>query len=220
MIVAGSLRTMARADLAATRTRTGARHTARSTGRAAEALTLPSHGRFRGSPFLLVAAVALTALLPTDGRAEERLDHHGAVGLLIGSGLDVRQEVTATSSTELGTRVPVDIGGTYNIGHDSNELKLVLRAALLGPRPLGIVYGGYRGYFGSDAWKTFFDLDLRVDALPTVTVGPRMGLGVQYELGSLVGVYSGIAAHVGAGQGIRFGAELVVGVQLRSFLLE
>lgn len=166
------------------------------------------------------AALGFVLLFAANAAAADRLDHHGAVGLLLGSGLDLRQEADPNGESSNGLRVPVDLGGTYNIGHDSSELKLVLRAELLGPQWIGVIYGGYRGYFGADAWKTFFDLDLRVDALPKITAGPRMGIGVQYELGSLVGIYSALAAHVGAGQGIRFGAELTIGVQLRSYLLE
>jgi hypothetical protein len=169
----------------------------------------------------MIRCALLFALISSaPAAAADRLDHHGAVGLLIGSGLDVRQAASPTGNAQTGLRLPIDLGGTYNVGHDSNELKLVLRGELLGTNFIGSIYGGYRGYFGHDAWKTFFDLDLRADLFPQLTAGPRMGLGVQYEVSSLIGVYCALAAHVGAGQGIRFGGELTVGVQLRSYLLE
>lgn len=166
----------------------------------------------------MIAALAVAAVCL--GAAGERLDHHGAVGLLIGAGGDYRSQALPTGDTSIGFRLPLDLGGTYNVGDDSNELLLAGRVELLAPSLITSAYGGYRSYFGQDAWKTFFDLHVRADFTPAFTAGPRMGFGAQYELNSLVGVFAAIGAHVGAGAGIRFGGELLLGMQFRSFLLE
>lgn len=209
--VAGSLNCRDR-DVAAMRVRPLTRERA-AEGRP-RSVRLPVMGSMTR---LLVLSLSL---LTAAASATERLDHHGAVGLLIGSGLDYRSQALPDNSTYVGFYLPVDFGGTYNVGDDSNELVLAIRGELFGPSFVGAIYGGYRSYFGQDAWKTFFDLHLRADVVPQFTVGPRMGFGAQFDPHALFGIYAGVGAHVGAGTGIRFGGELILGVQLRSFLLE
>ena len=113
------------------------------------------------------------------------------------------------------------LGVTAAIGSNGNELKLF---ALAGRRtemsPAWSFSLGYRGYFGEERFKTFFDLDGTVDVTPAFAVGPRIGVGFQYEVNSLVGVFVALAAHVGAGNGGIFGGDALVGFQIRSYLLE
>ncbi len=79
---------------------------------------------------------------------------------------------------------------------------------------------GYRAYFGMDRWKTFFDLDLIAFARPTWGLGPRIGFGVQYELTSILGVFASAAAQLGYGNAFRIDVDALIGLQLRSYLLE
>lgn len=193
---------------------------------------------------------AALALVLHAAVAEERLDHRGAVGLLLAvSG----QNKVANNPFEVGWRFAVDVGGTINIGYSSNELVLVGRATFGAPHvgsPLAgtdtcdptknptpppvsqcvlddhrlhevdtQIYTGYRGYFG-DRWKTFFDLELAVHFTPYLTVGPRFAVGLQYELSPVAGLFTQLAANLGFGEVLQFKAELLIGVQLRSFLLE
>ena len=83
-----------------------------------------------------------------------------------------------------------------------------------------MVYGGYRAYFGQDRLKTFVDLDGAVDVRPSFAIGPRLALGVQYELHPLFGLFGGLAARVGIGSPTRFAASAFAGFQLRSYLLQ
>jgi hypothetical protein len=96
-----------------------------------------------------------------------------------------------------------------------------------------------------EQWKTFFDLDLcahftpawsakiRPDGLAgpfeapgtvnaglTVQGGPRVAIGVQFDFLPVSGAYLAIAGQLGFGTGVRFGAEMLFGFQLRSYLLE
>ncbi|MBK7860162.1 MAG: hypothetical protein IPJ65_16415 [Archangiaceae bacterium] len=190
--------------------------------------------------------VALT-LLMTFGATEERYDHVGAVGLLMAlSG----QYKAANNPFEVGTRAGVEVGGSFNLGYKSNELVIAARATFGSPhvgspdygtpacgsgstlppwrcvaedRRLHevdtLLYGGYRGYFG-ERWKTFVDLQAAVSFTPFLAAGPRLGVGLQYELSSIAGLYTQVAAVLGFGEVLQFRAELVIGVQLRSFLLE
>lgn len=108
---------------------------------------------------------------------------------------------------------------TAAIGENGNELKLVVEAARPSS-PEWATYAGYRGYFGQERFKTFFDLDLAVDVHPRFAAGPRLAFGLQYELHPLVGVFAGLAARVGIGSPTRFAASAFAGLQLRTYLLE
>lgn len=162
----------------------------------------------------------LTAvLLSANAHAMERWDHRGAVGLLAAGGLDVQDRVKGQLATEQAGRLSGMLGGTYAIGNNGNELKLFVQAFSRAGTAWAIS-AGYRGYFGQERFKTFFDLDGRFDVSPVFTVGPRVGLGVQYEATQTIGFFATLAARVGVGNGALFSGEVFVGVQLRTYLLE
>ena len=79
---------------------------------------------------------------------------------------------------------------------------------------------GYRGYFGRERLKTFFDLDAVFHATPIFAVGPRIGIGIQYEITSLLGVFAATGGQIGGGAGFRASYDAGVGLQLRSYLFE
>jgi hypothetical protein len=169
-----------------------------------------------------VILAVFAALVTARGAfAEERYDHRGAVGLLVGSGFEYASTIGRIVSVDTAPSALFDLGVTTHMGLNSNELKLFARASFIpGVRRLSLV-GGYRGYFGDDRVKTFFDLDLALRLLPQATLGPRVGLGVQYELTPVLGLYAGLGGQIGVGpQLARFSGELLVGFQGRSYLLE
>ena len=66
-----------------------------------------------------------------------------------------------------------------------------------------------RSFYG-DRFKTFFDLDLNVHALPIVTIGPRVAFGVQYELLNVIGAFACAGVQFGVGPaGARIGFEVM-----------
>lgn len=163
----------------------------------------------------------------TAPKNEERLDHHGAIGF-IGGVTGLRKE--SSVGIENSWRGGVDLGASFNVGYKSNEILAVARFSLgdntfrLPARhaQLGFdwqLWGGYRGYFG-ERWKTLVDIGLGLNGRPGFTAGPRVALGVQYELSSLAGIFATIGAQLGFGWALVFRAELMIGFQLRSFLLE
>lgn len=153
--------------------------------------------------------------------AGERFDHRGAVGLLIGSGLEHKSAGTVDAQPDHGFRLLGDLGLTLPIGVDGNELAFFGRGELGGPRIDLSLAGGYRGYFAADERvKTFLDLQLTAHMSPGFTVGPRIGFGGQYEISQVAGIYAALGAQLGFGTTLRFGVELVLGLQLRSYLLE
>ena len=158
--------------------------------------------------------------IPQLASAAERYDHRGAIGFLLGPGIAFQDQVVSGHLTEQATWLAFMVGGTFAIGNEGNELKILTQAFRLTEGGTWAVSAGYRGYFGQEQLKTFFDLDARANVAPTFAIGPRLGLGVQYELLPTLGVFAAVAAHAGAGHGVVFVAEAFVGILLRSYLLE
>lgn len=161
---------------------------------------------------------ALLVLLASSAFAQERWDHQGSLGLTIAAGYENRTSITI-GNADTGHRLIPEIGGTLALTR-SWSAKLAGRVAFFGPQ-LGLSFlGGLRSTFG-DRFKTFFDLDLAVHAVPIFTIGPRVAFGVQYELSEVIGVFAVAGVQLGvAPRGIRFGAEVLIGLQFRTYLLE
>ena len=169
------------------------------------------------------AALAFGLLLaPAAARAEEeqRWDHRGALGLLLGGGVDFKREVKAGGETEEGNRALLETLLTFPMGLSGNEWTVGARTGFGGPSVDVAIAGGLRAYFGDDRFKTYLTAELAVHVTPNVTAGPRLGFGVQYELLPVFGLYLGGAAEVTAGQGIRIAGALVGGIQLRTYIFE
>ncbi len=180
----------------------------------------------------------------------QRYDHRGALGLLLATTVERKDAGAAGQISDAGWRVGAEVGGTYPVSYSGNEFKLALRGLFGGPAVDTALYLGFRGYFdlsfwraNLEQWKTFFDLDLcghltpayeievtdglagtlsttHVKAPLTATAGPRVGVGVQFDFLPVAGAYLAIAGQLGFGTGVRFGAELLLGLQFRSYLLE
>lgn len=152
---------------------------------------------------------------PAQGTPNEITDHRGSLGVTAAVGGLLR----STTLREQGVRVLADVGLTAGVIGEATELVLAGRLTL-GASLGGAIMAGVRPYFGSDHWKTFTDLELVVYVAPIVTVGPRAGIGVQYDFGPLVGVHAVLAGQLGFGTTLLLQGELLIGVQLRSYLFE
>jgi len=168
---------------------------------------------------LLLATAVATFLVTVPAVAQERWDHRGSLGVFITPGVAAAGRVGLTTGSDFRPRFLTDVGGTIALGDDGDELRVYGR--VLWPQPL-IAAGavGYRGFFGRDRWKTFFDLELMADVAPLFNFGPRVGMGVVYELSSIVGISAGVGAHFGAGSTFLFVADGQLSLQFRSYLLE
>jgi hypothetical protein len=160
-------------------------------------------------------------VLPGAVRAEEeqRFDHRGALGLLVGGGVDFKREVKSGGQTEEGGRALLETLLTFPLGVSGNEWTLGARTGF-GPSVDVAIAGGIRAYYGDDRFKTYLTAELALHVTPNVTAGPRLGFGVQYELLPVLGIYLGGAAEVTAGQGIRIAAAVVGGFQFRTYIFE
>lgn len=183
----------------------------------------------------------LLVLLAAAAHADERYDHKGAVGLLIGISGEYKAAATLNGGGDEGWRIGTELGVTFAVGSDGNAVKAAVRALFFGieagcslnsscaPVDLAL-FLGYRGYFDLGQWKTFFDIDAAQHIVPRLgpssartqlyTIGPRVAIGAQFDFLPVAGSFLLLEGQIGFGDGLRYGAALVFGVQLRSYLLE
>ncbi len=122
--------------------------------------------------------------------------------------------------TEQGT-APVLLGEmTFPLGAQGNEWTLSVSTAFGTPKVTVALSGGLRAYFGDEAWKTFVTVEGTLHVTPAVTIGPRLGFGVQWDFSQVAGAFIQVAAEVTAGQGIRYGVSALGGLQFRTYILE
>ena len=177
----------------------------------------------RGAAHRWTVVLALgLLLLPAAVRAEEeeRFDHRGALGFLVGGGIDFKREVKSGGETEEGRKALLETLLTFPLGESGNEWTVGARTGFGGSAVDVAIAGGLRAYFGEERFKTYLTAELAVHVTPNVTAGPRLGFGIQYELLPVFGLYLGGAAEVTAGQGIRIAAAVVGGLQFRTYIFE
>jgi hypothetical protein len=166
--------------------------------------------RLCGVSALLAAALA---------SAQERFDHRGSIGLTAATGGEIATARAASGGSDIGPRLPVELGGTFALG-DHNELRAAVRLSVLGPQLGWSTYAGLRSSFGAERWKTFFDLDFAAHLAPVWTLGARVAVGLQYDVLPVMGVFTALGGQLGGGAGLRLSFELMAGLQFRTYLLE
>jgi hypothetical protein len=167
---------------------------------------------------LLTAALAAAPALAE----EQRYDHRGSIGFQAVVGGEYRTAIQPTTGANNadGPLLDVELGGSIAVGYDGDELHLSARLGLLDGLPDIGVFFGFRNYFGKDQWKTFLDLDLAGHFLPHIVGGVRFGVGLQWDWSPVIGTYLTLAGQIAFGQALRFGGELLLGFQFRTYVLE
>jgi hypothetical protein len=165
------------------------------------------------------AAAAAAALAASQGAvAAERFDHRGSVNAFLAPGGGAT--LSSTFGQEPGLRWALLAGGGAAIDPDGNELLLVGRATWGRTSWDAGAWAGYRSYHGDERTRTFLDLQLGGTFFPVVSLGPRFGVGVQYELAGVAGVFGAAGLALGFGGALQLSVDVVIGVQLRSYWLE
>jgi hypothetical protein len=106
----------------------------------------------------------------------------------------------------------LDLGGSFPVGHDQDELFLLARVGTGKPGFGLAAHGGYRSLFSQDAWQTFTELGVIAHARPSAWGGARVAVGVRYLMGHGLTLYGGAGGQMGFGAGLRLDAELFSGV--------
>ncbi|MBI5547879.1 MAG: hypothetical protein HY901_28685 [Deltaproteobacteria bacterium] len=186
-------------------------------------------------PAHLTALCALVLLVPAHLHAQDReltREHNGSLGFFLSLGTEYSAIVDAdcvfcTGSSEgvrarsiTGANSLLDLGGTMAIGQSGSELTLRGRLVFLSPARGESLLLGYRKYWGKDEIKTFVSAELMGTFRPVQTLGARAGFGAMWDFSPVMGLWLDAAGTFGFGYGRRFGGELSIGFQARSYLLE
>lgn len=119
-----------------------------------------------------------------------------------------------------GPDMVLDVGGSMAVGQAGGEFLLRGRLVFLSTARGFSLMVGYRKYWGKDDIKTFVAADVLATLEPLVTFGLRPGFGVMWDFSPIMGLYAEANGSFTLGWGRRFGAELTIGFQARSYLLE
>jgi len=182
-------------------------------------------------PSTLAAASlgALLAICGTSARAQERgayLEHNGSLGGFVTLGGEYSALVVtgcvfcANGKAVDGFDAILDVGGTLAVGQSGSELILRGRLVFLSHARGESLLFGYRKYFGRDDFKTFAGFDLMGTFEPVKTIGARASFGAIWDFSSIMGLWLDAGASFGVGAGRRFGAEINLGFQARTYLFE
>jgi len=171
---------------------------------------------------LLAACLALAAPLAT-AALEPRYDHRDQQGVL--AALEYWRESTVVSGkpTLTDTHPRLRLGWGWDLTGEGDEL-IVGGSIRLGDwkdqermRQLYGIDARYRGYFGTEELKTFFEVGLWGQLQNKWALGPQAGIGLQYDpnrgWGSFLSLHFGTAfgeariASLGASAGVQIRFE-------------
>lgn len=168
----------------------------------------------------LALAVALATVPLGASALEPSFGHEDAHGPVLELAA-LHDTVVADGVTTQSWRPAVRGGWGFDVTGSGGELLLLADVALRSwsdpdrTRVLASVSARYRGTFGTDEWKTWFEAGLWVPIASRPGIGPLAGIGAMYDFSAGGGVFAGLefATAVGDGRTVSFGA--VAGVQLR-----
>ena len=153
-----------------------------------------------GSSAALLATLAFA--VPARG-LEPRFDHRDEDGVF--AEMAVSRDTVSTDGLSATRYAPVlRLSYGADLVGDGSEFALGASLRLGSPAgPGGVRYSAdlrYRGYFGADELKTFFDVGIWAPFSTRWAIGPRVGLGAIYDFGRGLGIYLSIGFGTGFGQ--------------------
>jgi hypothetical protein len=168
------------------------------------------------------ACLALALAVPAAAAAlEPRFDHrdtHGPIAeLLVAYDTLARSGAPTTSAWRGAARLGwgFDVSG---VGDDLIAGATVALRSLDDPERDHVLLSvdvRYRGYFGTDELKTFFDVGAWVPVRSRLAVGPLAGLGVAWDFTRYTGVYATGTFATAFGQARIASLGVGVGAQVR-----
>jgi hypothetical protein len=168
----------------------------------------------------LAAALALAALAPIAGALEPRYDHRDQRGLSV-EAFFAHDTVVAPGAEGKGRwRNGLRLAYALEVSGEGDEIALGVLGAPWQSDPDRTrvrlaLDARYRGYFGSEEFKTFFDLGIWAPLEPRLAVGPLVGVGVQYDFGRVAGVFAGGGFQTAFGRYRIAGLTGTIGAQAR-----
>jgi hypothetical protein len=178
----------------------------------------------RRTPF----ALALAALAAAPARAtalEPRFDHRDTHGpyaelALVHDAVARPSEPTASWSHSV-----LRAGWGFDVSGDGDELLFGGAVSTSWPedpdrtRVLASLDARYRGYFGSEQLKTFFDVGVWVPVRSRLAAGPLVGIGAMWDFSRGAGVYASASFSTAFGEARIASLAISAGAQLRFDML-
>ncbi len=167
-------------------------------------------------------ALALAALTAPAGAAalEPSYGHEDAHGPVLEL-LALHDTVVADGVTTNAWRPALRAGWSLDVTGSGGELVVSADVALRSwddpdrTRIQASASARYRGYFGTEEWKSWFEAGLWLPVASRVAVGPLVGVGLMYDFSDEAGVFAGaeFATAFGGARVVTFGG--VAGLQWR-----
>jgi hypothetical protein len=144
----------------------------------------------------LAVAVAFALVVPAAAQGlETRYDHRDLRGFAIEPLLAHDTVAVRGHATRSTWRPSLRLAYGWDVMGEGNELFLGIQAPLTGwndPRREKVLLAldaRYRSYFGTENWKTFFELGLWAPVRSRLSVGPLVTLGAAYDFSRYSGLY-------------------------------
>jgi hypothetical protein len=167
-------------------------------------------------------AVAVAFLSPLAVRAlEPRFDHRDQQGVEVSLGYGRESVAVSGQPTWTGERPTLHVAWGFDVSGEGDELLFGSGVRLSGwsdpegSRVLVSADSRYRGYFGTDELKTFFEVGLWVSLASRLSAGPLVGLGLAWDFDRTYGVFAGGQFATSLGQSRVAGFQASAGFQYR-----
>ncbi len=164
----------------------------------------------------------LACLAPAAATAlEPRFDHRDEWNL--GAALTYARDTVSVPGepTRSEVRPGLRLSGGFDVSGEGDELIFGAEAVARSwddparDRVRLVLDGRYRAYFGTEELKTFFDVGLWCATWTRVSVGPLVGVGVQWDFDRATGVYLTGSFATGLGQARVASLGVAGGFQIR-----
>ncbi|NBD12150.1 hypothetical protein [Corallococcus silvisoli] len=132
--------------------------------------------------------------------------------LSVGPGATYTERISGDSAVS-GLAGQLDLGAALTVGYAEDQVFLLVRGSAGRPGEELALIGGYRSVFGSESWRTFFELGASVRPISGPWLGPRIGFGASHTLSDHFALYGGLGFTFGFGSGLRADTELFTGLQ-------
>ncbi len=133
-------------------------------------------------------AAVLAALAPACGLAlEPRYDHRDQQGVMVAPMLAYDIVAVSGRATQSSWRPGLRLAYSRDVLGEGNELFLGIQTAFSWDDPdrekIQLALDArYRSYFGTEQWKTFFELGVWAPLASRISIGPLVTIGVAYDL--------------------------------------
>ncbi|AGC45175.1 hypothetical protein MYSTI_03869 [Myxococcus stipitatus DSM 14675] len=163
-----------------------------------------------------IAALMAALFSPGVARAAEYVDspyrERWAFSLILGPGASYTEFIDREDEDSVkGLDALLDVGASLTVGHDGDEVFVVIRGSAREP-DLSLI-AGYRSVFGLESWQSFVDLAAVVRPFSGPWLGPRVALGLRHTFSERFALYGGLGLTLGFGSGLRADAEAFTGLQ-------